>query len=372
MLNFFKVLAVFLGTIIGVGIFGLPYVASKAGFFVVVLYLLLLGGITIAVQLIYSKICIGTKGTHRLPGYVEEYLGDNWKKIAILISGFGMTGASLAYLIVGGEFLKFLFAPYFEGSALIYTLLFFGAGAYLIFRGIKSISKIELSFLFIFFIILFLFLIKSLPFFDINHLKTMDWKFITFPYGVILFSLWGSAIIPELKEMLAGDKNQLRKVIISGVSIAALTYLFFVFIILGACGQGTSKEAMFGFSQALGDGIIGLGFVFGIITCFTSFITLGLTLKKTLWYDFGLPKNFSWLIACFLPLSLYLIGFKEFINVIGVTGALALGIEGIIIVFLYKNFLKKKFSRDINPLLYLFPLFFILGICLEIFYFMSM
>lgn len=64
-------------------------------------------------------------------------------------------------------------------------------------------------------------------------------------------------------------------------------------------------------------------------------------------------------------------GLKEFINIIGVTGALALGSEGIIIVFLYKSFLKKKFSRDINPLLYLLPLFFILGIGLEIFYFMS-
>ena len=42
MLKYLKALSVFAGTIIGVGIFGLPYVASKVGFFVVVLYFLLI------------------------------------------------------------------------------------------------------------------------------------------------------------------------------------------------------------------------------------------------------------------------------------------------------------------------------------------
>ena len=35
-IDFFKALSVFLGTVIGVGIFGLPYVASKAGFFLLI------------------------------------------------------------------------------------------------------------------------------------------------------------------------------------------------------------------------------------------------------------------------------------------------------------------------------------------------
>jgi len=39
-MKFLKALAVFLGTVIGVGIFGLPFVASKAGFFIVLFYFL--------------------------------------------------------------------------------------------------------------------------------------------------------------------------------------------------------------------------------------------------------------------------------------------------------------------------------------------
>lgn len=371
MLNFIKALSVFLGTIIGVGIFGLPYIASKAGFFVVILYFLLITGIIIIIHFFYARICLETKEIHRLPGYVEKYLGENWKKITILVNSFGMTGASIAYLIVGGNFLKFLFAPHFGGNELTYGLIFFCFGAYLIFKGIKNISQIEIFLLFIFFVILFIFFLRAFPFFNFEYLKTMDWQFIVFPYGVILFSLWGLAIVPELKEILNSDKNKLRKVQITGILIAAITYLFFIFVILSVCGPDTSKEAMSGFSGTLGNGVIGLGFIFGIITCFTSFITLGLTLKKTLWYDFGVPKNLSWFIVCFLPLFLYLMELREFIDIISITGALAIGAEGIIIVFLYNAFLKKRFSEKMNPLFYFLPIFFIAGVCLEIFYFIT-
>ncbi len=371
MTQFIKALSVFLGTIIGVGIFGLPYVASKAGFLPVIFYFLLMSLITIIIHLALARVCLGTKKLHRLPGYVGEYLGSKWEKISLSFLLFGAMGALLAYLIVGGEFLKSLFSPYFGGSALIYTLLFFSLGAFLVFRGIKSISKIEFFLLLIFLGILIMFFIKALPFLNMEHLNktALDWKLLTLPYGIVLFSLWGSSIIPEIKEMLGENKQKLKKVIISGILISAIVYLFFIFTILGVTGDNTSKEAISGFAYVLSNGVVNLGFIFGIIACFTSFIALSLTLKKTLWYDFNIPKNISWFIACFLPLSLFLAGFREFINIISFTGALALGAEAIIIIFLYKAFLKKKNLGKPNPLIYCLPIFFILGIIFEIWFF---
>ena len=368
-LNFIKSLAVFTGTVIGVGIFSLPYVASKAGFFIVLLYFLAMAFIAIITHFIFGEVALGTQGIHRLPGYVGKYLSPRWKKVSLLIIGLGLMGALLAYLIIGGSFLKSFFSPFFGGSEILYTLLFFIAGSYLIFRGIKSISQIELSLLVVLFIILFLFLIKAFPFINIENFKTVNLKFFTFPYGVILFSLWGSAIIPEIKEMLGGDRKQLRRVILYGTIIAVCTYLFFIFTILGTSGSGTSKEALSGFVGKIGDGILKLGFIFGIICCFTSFITLGLTLKKVFWYDFGLSPNFSWFVTSFLPLTLFLLGFREFIEIIGFTGALMLGAEGLIIIFLYKKFLSQKLSQKINPLFYGLAGIFVLGIIFEILHF---
>lgn len=364
-MKFLKALAVFLGTVIGVGIFGLPFVALKAGFFIVFFYFLFITLITTLVFFLYSEVVLGTKGIHRLPGYVGEYLGEKYKKITFFIVAIGLMGALLAYLIIGGQFLSSFLSPYFGGNSTLYTLLFFILGAYLVFRGIKSISGVELLLLFFLFIILILFFIKAFPFINVAHFKNLDPKFLTLPYGVILFSLWGSAVIPEIKEIMKGSKKELRKVIVTGIIITVIVYLFFIYIVLGSSSI-VSEDAISGLEKTLGVEIIKFGFIFGVITCFTSFLTLALTLKKVLWYDFGFSKNFAWFLTCFSPLILFLFGLREFIKVISFTGAIALGLEGIIIVFLYKEFLKRKFLKKMNPVLYFLVGIFLLGIIFEV------
>ncbi len=374
-MGFLKVLSVFLGTVIGVGIFGLPFVVSKAGFFVVFGYFLCMVLVAITIHLLLGKIALDTNKIHRLPGYVGEYLGKKWKNISFLVISVGLFGALLAYLIIGGQFLNSFFNPYFGGSPIFYTFLFFIAGSYFVFRGIKSISGVELLLLFIFLSIIAVFFAKSFPFINFDNFRTINLKYLTFPFGIVLFSLWGTAIVPEIKEILASsipEKNKvwlnLKLVIAGGLILSAIVYLFFIFIIFGASGANTSEEAISGMGQVLGtnSGIIKLGFLFGIICCFTSFLTLALTLKKIFWYDFGLSKNFSWLLTSFIPLTLFLFGLQKFIEVISFTGAVAIGSEGIIIVFLYKSFLKKKFGRKMSKTFYFLIPVFIFGVIFEI------
>jgi len=376
-MSFLKAFSIYLGTVIGVGIFGLPFVALRAGFFVVVSYFLCMALVAILINFLYGEVILGTKEMHRLPGYVGKYLGEKWKRITFLVITIGLMGALLAYLIIGGQFLNFFLGPYLGSNPTLYTLLFFGLGAYLVFRGIKSVSGVELSLLIVLFIILATFFIKAFPSINISYFKTLNPKFLFFPYGVILFSLWGSAVIPEIKEALAacstgrsGLRIRLRRVMFWGTIVAVAIYLFFIVIVLGVSGPVTSEEAISGLEKVLGSNVVKLGFIFGVITCFTSFLTLALTLKKVFWYDFGISKNFAWFLTCFPPLFLFFLGIRGFIGVISFTGAISLGIEGIIIVFLYREFLKKKFSQKINPVFYLLAGIFVLGIILELVYFM--
>jgi amino acid permease len=282
----------------------------------------------------------------------------------------GLIGALLAYLIIGGEFLSSFLSPYLGGTPFLYTLLFFIVGAYLIFKGMKSVSGVEIFLLFALLIILGIFFIKAFPFVDFNQFDDVRLDYLFFPHGVVLFSLWGTALIPEMKEIVRGSRPVLRKVIISGIIISSLIYLLFIFIVLGASKPVVSEEAISGLNQAIRGDVVKLGFIFGVITCFTSFIALGLTLKKILWHDFGLSKNFSWALACFSPLFLFFLGLREFIKVISLTGSVALGVEGIIIVLLYRKFLKKKLSQSLNPIFYFIIGIFILGVALEFFYFL--
>ncbi len=369
--SFISGLAVFCGTVIGVGIFSLPYVASRAGFLLAFFYFLTMGFVAFFIHFIFAEVVLETEGVHRLPGYVEKYLGKRWKKITLFIIGTGFLGTLLAYLIVGGSFLNSFLSPFLGGNEVFYSVLFFTFGSYLIFRGIKNISQVELGLLFFFFLILLLFSIKAFPFINLANFKAIDLGFAFLPYGVTLFALWGASIIPEIKEMVGGSRKKLRKIIISGITIAILTYLVFTFLVLGVSGKETSKEAISGFIGKIGNGVLGLVFVFGAISVFTSFIALGLTFKKVLWYDFGLSPNVSWFIVCFFPLILFLLGLREFVGVIGFTGALTLGGEGLIIFFLYREFLEQKLSKKIPSAFYILVLVFVLGMVFEIIHYLS-
>lgn len=344
-IEFLKTLAVFTATIIGVGIFGLPYVAMKSGFLIMVLYFIAAAFLTIVVHCLLGEVACDTHKIARIPGYAGEYIGPKAKKIAFIISSLGLIGALLAYLILGGEFLHLFLGNFLGGSLPLYILIYFAAGALLIYFGIKSIAQLDLIMLIAFVVILLLFFIRGLPFLHLENFTTFNPKFITLPYGIVLFSLWAITLVPEIKEMVDRKRRRLKRVIVFGIIIAALCYLLFIFTILGASGPNTSKNAISGFAKSIGNRVIILGYIFGLVTTFDSFITLGLTLKKIFWYDFKIPEKVSWFLACFAPLILYFCGLKNFIDIIGLTGAVMLGLEAIIVILIYKNFIKKD-SND--------------------------
>ena len=359
-------LAVLIGTIIGAGIFSLPYVAFKTGFGITVFYVLVLSILTIVVHQLLAEVSRGTQKIHRLPGYTEEYLGKNWRNFSLIISSLELIGTLLAYLILGGGFLQSYFTSYFGGSTIFYVLIYFVVGSFLIYLGIKSIAKTEIVMFAFFILILFLFFFYGAPALNFQNLLTFQPQNFLWPYGPILFSLWGLTLVPEIKEMVAGNRQKLRRVISAGIIFCALYYLLFIFIILGVSGNQTSADALSGFGKIVGSQVIRLGFIFGFFATFTSFITLGLTFKKILQYDLKLPEKFSWVITCFSPLILYLLGIKNFLNVISLTGAVLLGLEAIIVILIYKNFLKKKFQQKAPFWLYPLAGFFLLGLILQI------
>lgn len=356
------------GTIIGVGLFALPYLALKVGFWIVLGYFLVLGTVVILIHLFFGELSLKTPDFKRLPGFAKIYLGNWGQNLAYFSTILGIFGAILAYLIVGGEFLTELLSPIFGGGSLIYTLLYFSIGAALIFFGIKAIAKIEFWGLVLFFIILLVMFFRGKSSIVIENLfLSSDTSHIFLPYGIILFSLWGAALIPEVEEMLegAGRKETLKWVIPVAILIPMVVYLFFIYLILGITGPQTTESALTGLKNVLGDGIVSLVIIFGLLTTFTSFISLGLTLKKVLWYDLKLTKNLAWLITCFLPLILFLIGIKNFIPVIAFVGGVMLGIDGILILLMYRKIKPKQ--------ILVYPLFLILigGIIYEITYFLK-
>jgi len=111
---------------------------------------------------------------------------------------------------------------------------------------------------------------------------------------------------------------------------------------LGISGIQTSSDAISGLTNFLDSRLVSLGLVLGLITTFTSFLALGLTLKRIFSYDFGVSTDLSFGLACFVPLSLFLLGFQDFIKIIGLVGGVMLGLEGSLILLMYQKIRPEK------------------------------
>lgn len=340
-------ISMLMGTIIGVGMFGLPYAAGKVGFLpVVFIYFPILGLIILIIHLIYGEICLRTDGIHRLPGYSKIYLGKIGEIIAIITDIIGFLGAMLAFLILGGQFLTNLLMPLIGGNGLTYILIFFTSAALIIFTETKGIAKAEFIGLIILFSALFYLVIKGLPHIQLANLQTYKLTDLFLPYGVILFSLGGLSVIPELEDILGQNTKKLKNIIIAGTLIPIFIYLIFIYLVLGVNGSLVTQDALTGLRQALGQKVIMAGLIIGIVTTFTSYLSIGQTLKKIFWHDLKFSHFNAWVIACFIPLILYFAGFQNFIKIISFVGAIAVAAGGILIFLIY---IKAKKIGKVKP-----------------------
>ncbi len=338
-------ISLLVGNIIGAGLFGLPYVTAQIGFIPMMGYFLILGFVVLIIHLAYGEIVLRTSGNHRLPGLVEIYLGPRYKKLSTTNSVIGLCGSNLAYLVLGGTFMWGLLGPFFGGSIVVYTLIFFAAGALCTYGSQRSLAFTQLLGLGLLFIIMVLFFSQTA-----EHIRFDNFTFIKIegflaPYGIVMFSLAGMSAVPEIRELLGKRISLFKPVIIWGTVGAAAISLLFTIMVFGTTGQASSQDALSGLELILGRRIIMIGYTLGIITTFTSYLALGLTLKKTFQYDSKLSHGIAWLLASIIPIGLYTIGFNNFITVAAFIGAVTIAADGILIFVVYeasKRFGKRK------------------------------
>ena len=366
-MKFFYAVSILAGTMIGAGLFALPHITTEVGIGVILAYFLVLGFISIAIHHFFGDLALKTKDDVRLPTFADIHLGSWAKKLTTCTGIIGLSGSILAYIILGGEFLSGLFGESLGGGSFEYSLLYWAVGAAFIYFGIKAIEKLEFVGIAGFILTLFLILIRGWGDIDPGIVLEIGDGFqgdLFLPYGAILFSLWGAALIPEVEEVLTGEKHKLKWVAPVGVGLAILIYLFFIFIIVGITGANTSEEAILGLMGQLDNGVIGLALVFGLLATFTSFVTLGLTLKKILWFDLGLPEKASWAIVTFGPISAFLIGIDNYIQVITFVGTMLLAIDATLITIMYQKYKPAKYKFLTYPMIAVF----VLGIVYNIVY----
>ncbi|MBI3335719.1 MAG: hypothetical protein HY001_04435 [Candidatus Portnoybacteria bacterium] len=342
------------GTIIGVGMFALPYTALKAGFFLTLLYLAVFGFVVALTHLLYTEVTLRTNTRHRFTGYVGKYLGPTWKTVTFFQGLLSLWGTLLIYTIVAGTFLH-LFLPSLLSfiSEAYLGVLFFLISSIVIWRGDQTIGKLEFLFtLPMVFLIIGLFIISILSSsFSWDILFRIDAGQWIAPYGVTLFALSGFSVIPILENILEPARKKgiainYPFVVFSGTLIPALLYILFTWGVLGASGFQTSKDALSGLLSPLGEGVVKIGALLALLAIYTSFIAAGNELQKTFYEDYRIKRLRSFIFTLAVPLGLYLFQLRDFVAITEFVGAVMGGYIGVVSVFL---FWKAKKEGDATP-----------------------
>jgi tyrosine-specific transport protein len=341
--NFIIAISTLIGTIVGVGMFGLPYVASRVGLVPMAINMVLVGSVVILLHLMYGEIVLRTNGKHRLVGYAQIYFGSIGKFFATIIFFFTLYLALLAYLLVGSEFLREFFSGWIDLSNGGWAVVIAVFGYLMIFKGIKTSGYFE-----VLMTLVLLSLILGITVYGADKINTSN--FISFsgnidwflPYGVILFSLAGGSAIPEIRSIFSGSSAKLlKKTIIFGTIIPAVIYLIFSATVLGISGPNTSREAVSGLLPFLGGDFVKYGAMVGFLAVITSFFTVGLAIKNSFIFDFGLSKITALILTVLVPLSLYFFGFSDFIKIFSVAGAILGGCEALLLLAIWSKARRK-------------------------------
>lgn len=365
--NYLTAMSIVIGTCIGAGVLGIPYVAAQSGFFVALAHIVLIGAIILLVNLYLGEITLRTKEEYQIPGYANKYIGKKGKVFVKFATIFGIYSAIIAYLFGVGESLSFLVV----GHAGLTTLFGIGFGllmSSIIWGGLGSLKRFEkwgVTIILSLLLLIFILFSKNVEF--INLLSFNSAK-LFLPFGVILFALMSFHAVPEIALVLKKDEKKMKRTLFGATLVSIIFYILFALVVVGFKGSATPEIA----TLALG----GVFIVLGIFTMFTSYLSLGNALLEDFIFDDGAKKFKAWFFTAIIPILLFvfvrMFEFFSFTKILSIGGVVSGGFIVIAILFIVQKAKKNgnrkpEYSIPINWFIIgLLSLIFIAGVVREI------
>lgn len=333
--TYLKGLGMMVGMIFGAGIFALPYVFAKAGLFWGVADFIIAFVILLFFHFWYGEIAYYTKEKHRFTGYAEIFLGKRAKFLAFLSTLFSYYGSLLIYGILGGIFMANIF-NFSAGQMAVAFFVIAGIMAFISFEKI-AVVNFYLTIPLFGFVVYLLFIafpsINAGNFFNGENVFLNSKWFL--PYGVWLFALSCTSVIPEVRDIFSDVSiTKFKRIIWLSIFLSAVFYFLFIAAVWGVSGNFTTEDALSGLAGILGGTGIAVGSLIGFLAVFTSFIALAADMKNVFVYDYKISPVKGWLFSVIPPLALFFLGAHDFIKTLGIIGSVGMGVFGIFIILM--------------------------------------
>jgi amino acid permease len=342
-------------TIIGLGIFTLPYTLINSGIYFY-FWILVIPVLILIFHLAYSEIIFKIEKKHNLPQIASFIINRKLKLPVWFFDYFGLIFVFWVYLIVMNNFLIKILGINFDFkliiSFIIVLLILFEEN---VFSKIDAIISLLLIFLFIFISFYFLGHIDTNKYSQINKLN------FWLPYGILLFSYSGYHSLQLVYDLIKKNKKKMVLINIFSLLIVTIIYLFFTLSVVGAIDQEKiSPISLFSLIDLLPSYFKFFIIILFLVSIVTTFLSLAFYLKRGLISDFNINNFPSWLIVSFSIILLSFFNYENIIKIIGLIGDLFIGFNILIILFCYLK-LKEKSFFYFPPLLIFLIMILIIG-----------
>ncbi len=354
MKRYLEIIGVVTAATIGSGIFALPYVIQKSGWLLSLGYFIALVAMVSLAHILYLRTLETVDEKERLLGLARNYFGDIGFWIGFLAIVIGLLLSFVGYLILGEQFVHIIF----PGLPLYFALaLFWFAVAILVFKSEGRVVVLEMIGVGLIFCAIIFIFISGHPIRAFANMPLVDPKNILLPFGAILFSLAGWTSVEQIYEIRKGhDKiKNIFPLFITGTAFAAVLYWLFALGILGSVSQVTT------------DTISGVGnwslwkkdilAIIGLLAVGVVSVPLSREIRGALEKDLKWNSLISRAAIVLLPLFVVLLGFNNFLVVIGVAGGIFLGTQYILIISVGRRTLqlstREKILLDVLTIIFL-------------------
>ncbi|MBI2033482.1 MAG: hypothetical protein HYT13_00045 [Candidatus Liptonbacteria bacterium] len=350
--NFVWEVGLLTATTIGAGVFAIPYIFSKSGWLLSILYIGLISSLIFSVHLLYWQVLAKAGDRVKLLGLIKKYFGQAGYYSAFLIIIGGLILTLVVYLILAREFIALIM----PSAGIREFILFWLISSLPIILSLRRLISLELlGAVFMGGIILFIFF--TAPTYGIlERVPAFNFKNILLPFSPIIFALAAWTAVEPIYEYAkktkslgarpAPDKGEARPTLVGrpparallfGTFLAALLYIIFAFAILGST-ETITPDAISGL-QGWPSWKLGILGSLGLFAIWTSYVPIGLEIKSSL-EERGWSKNLSFSLVLFLPITLLLLGLNNFLAVVSLVGGVFLGLQYWLIVSLGQRVLS--------------------------------
>ena len=351
-LTLYEAIAIIVGANIGSGILGLAYSARKAGWPILLLWLIVAGVFTTFSMLYVAETALRTKKPLQLPGLAEKYVGKLGSVLIFISVCANSIGCMVAYTTGSGNILCTLLGlPNWAGS-----ILFTVPCVLVVWLGLKATGMwekfISTGMVALLAIIVIASFLSGKA--DVSRAIYSDWTYAVPLLSSAIFCYIAQYAVPELARGMRHTPKKLPVAIIFGMFMTGVLLAVVPLAVLSLTGADeVTQVATLAWGQALGTWALYTANIFALCAMMTSYWAVGGSMLTNIVDMFKLKdehdkKTRIIAIACTVipPFILAYGGFVSFVDAIGWAGTFGGVIMSIIPVLIVN---KARKEGDIEP-----------------------